>query len=149
MKKLLAAALLSTSLVGVSLPAHAAPFATYDVSCGASVLIIGTYSPNRDVNVSVVYDHGSWRVVHTLNNGDVYERGVQYDIADTSNASQLMWAGTLRRNGPAEIAGSHLARPALTQGVRRRCLPSDSHDQWRSRSHDSGSLRRQDGRKRR
>jgi clan AA aspartic protease (TIGR02281 family) len=97
-KKLLAAALLSTSLVGVSLPAHAAPFATYDVSCGASVLIIGTYSPNRDVNVSVVYDHGSWRVVHTLNNGDVYERGVQYDIADTSNTFRLMWAGTLRRN---------------------------------------------------
>jgi hypothetical protein len=85
-------------LCSIGSAANAAPVATYDVTCGASILLVGAYSRDRDVNVTVVYDRGAWRIVHTLSNGHVYERGVQYDLADTSNASNLMWTGTLRRN---------------------------------------------------
>ena len=109
MKSLLAAAL----LCGVALPAHAAN-AYYSETCGSSVLTVGTYSRDRDVSVHAVYDHGYWRVLHTLSNGNVYDRGVQYAIQDatTVGADGLVytrWTGVLRRNPAISMEGSLFA----------------------------------------
>src|SRR5260370_42327914 len=74
---------------------------SYSASCGSSVLTVGSYSRDRDVRVSVVYDHGAWRVVHTLSNGHVYERGVQYDLRDQTSSfndgtTKPTWTRVLR-----------------------------------------------------
>jgi hypothetical protein len=63
------------------------------------------------VRVSVVYDHGAWRVVHTLSNGHVYERGVQYELGDATTSfndgsTKPTWTGVLRRNSSISMTGS-------------------------------------------
>ena len=105
MKSLLAAAL----LCGVALPAYAAN-AYYSETCGSSVLTVGTYSRDRDISVHAVYDHGYWRVIHTLSNGHVYDRGVQYAVSDatTVGADGLIytkWSGVLNRNPAITMVG--------------------------------------------
>ena len=60
---------------------------------------------------SEVYDHGAWRVVHTLSSGHVYERGVQYDLRDATasfndGSTKPTWIGVLRRNSSISMTGS-------------------------------------------
>lgn len=106
MKPLLLASVAALALSNV---AHADNY--YSATCGASILSVGTYSKDRDVRVSVVYDHGAWRVVHTLSNGHVYERGVQYDLRDQTSSfndgtTKPTWTGVLRRNSSISMTGS-------------------------------------------
>ena len=125
-EKLLAAALLSTSLVGVSLPAHAADV-YYSETCGSSVLQVGTYSRDRDVSVNVVYDHGYWRVLHTLSNGHVYDRSAQYSIKDATlvgsdNLVYIQWDGVLNRNPDITMIGKLVMEngsPHYTETMRK------------------------------
>jgi hypothetical protein len=103
--KLLAA----VAVVALAPAAHAAP-AYYSETCGSSVLTVGTYSKDRDISVHAAYDNGAWRVVHTLSNGHVYDRGVQYAMSDATvvGADGLVyakWVGTLRRNPAIMMAG--------------------------------------------
>ncbi|MFZ0605555.1 MAG: retropepsin-like aspartic protease [Roseiarcus sp.] len=104
MKSLIAAAL----LCGVALPAHAADV-DYSETCGSSVLLVGSYSKDRDVSVHAVYDHGYWRVLHTLSNGRVYDRGVQYAMSDTTTLGAdgiyTSWTGQLNRNPAISMTG--------------------------------------------
>ena len=95
---------LAAIVVGSSNYAHAAP-TTYEVTCGASTLAVGTYSRDRDVSVAVYYNHGGWSIAHTLNNGHVYERNEQYDLIDTTSGSTLTWTGHLRRNPALVMTG--------------------------------------------
>jgi hypothetical protein len=95
MKALLLA---SVAIIPLSNAAHADSY--YSATCGPSILSVGTYSKDRDVRVSVVYDHGAWRVVHTLSNGHVYERGVQYELGDATTSfndgsTKPTWTGVL------------------------------------------------------
>ena len=106
MKPLLLA---SVAMLALSNAAHADNY--YSATCGPSILSVGTYSKDRDVRVSVVYDHGAWRVVHTLSNGHVYERGVQYDLRDQTSSfndgtTKPTWTGVLRRNSSISMTGS-------------------------------------------
>jgi hypothetical protein len=106
MKALLLA---SVAMLALSNVAHADSY--YSATCGPSILSVGTYSKDRDVRVSVVYDHGAWRVVHTLSNGHVYERGVQYALRDQTSSfndgtTKPTWAGVLRRNSSISMTGS-------------------------------------------
>jgi|SRR5580704_5891325 hypothetical protein len=110
MKRFLTFVAGAAALLGGVSQTFAAPVATYDVTCGSSILTVGTYSRDRDVSVSVVYDHGDWRVVHTLSNGHVYERGEQYDLADASNARNITWTGNHAMKRSVE-------RRARTEGV--------------------------------
>jgi clan AA aspartic protease (TIGR02281 family) len=110
MNRMLSAAFVAATLAGVSAPAHAANV-YYNETCGASVLSVGTYSKDRDVNVTVVYNNGGWRVVHTLSNGHVYERGLQYDLSDATTIGSdglvyARWTGSLRRNPALQMVGS-------------------------------------------
>jgi hypothetical protein len=96
-------------MLALSNAAHADNY--YSATCGPSILSVGTYSKDRDVRVSVVYDHGAWRVVHTLSNGHVYERGVQYDLRDQTSSfndgtTKPTWTGVLRRNSSISMTGS-------------------------------------------
>jgi clan AA aspartic protease (TIGR02281 family) len=88
--------------------AHAADV-YYSETCGSSVLLVGTYSRDRDVSVHAVYDHGYWRVQHTLSNGHVYDRGVQYAINDTTTLGAdgiyTSWTGQLNRNPAISMTG--------------------------------------------
>jgi clan AA aspartic protease (TIGR02281 family) len=106
MKALLLA---SVAMLALSNVAHAADV-YYSETCGSSVLNVGTYSRDRDVSVHAVYDHGYWRVLHTLSNGHVYDRGVQYSIddatvADDRNMFYPQWDGTLNRNPAIKMVG--------------------------------------------
>jgi hypothetical protein len=101
--------LASVAMLALSNVAHADSY--YSATCGPSILSVGTYSKDRDVRVSVVYDHGAWRVVHTLSNGHVYERGLQYDLRDQTSSfndgtTKPTWTGTLRRNPALSMTGS-------------------------------------------
>jgi Aspartyl protease len=99
----------SVAALALSNVAHADSY--YSATCGSSILSVGTYSKDRDVRVSVVYDHGAWRVAHTLSNGHVYERGVQYDLRDQTSSfndgtTKPTWTGVLRRNSSISMTGS-------------------------------------------
>ena len=92
--------------------AHAASV-LYSETCGSSTLTVGDYSKDRDVSVHATYDNGAWTVIHTLSNGHVYDRGVQYATSDATvvGADGLVyakWVGTLRRN-PAIMMTGQLA----------------------------------------
>jgi hypothetical protein len=105
MKALLLA---SVAMLALSNVAHAADV-YYSETCGSSVLNVGTYSRDRDVSVHAVYDHGYWRVQHTLSNGHVYDRSVQYAINDetyvTGQGVFTFWHGELRRNPAIAMTG--------------------------------------------
>ena len=93
--------LASVAMLALSNVVHADSY--YSTTCGPSILSVGTYSKDRDVRVSVVYDHGAWRVVHTLSNGHIYDRGMQYDLHDATSSfndgsTMPTWTGALRRN---------------------------------------------------
>jgi hypothetical protein len=89
-------------------PARAADVAYYE-TCGPSTLSVGSYSKERDVSVSIVYDHGFWRVVHTLSNGHVYERARQYSLSDATTLAAdgiyTSWTGPLNRNPAISMVG--------------------------------------------
>jgi hypothetical protein len=95
MRKYLLAAV-ATSALGA--PAHAA------LNCGAARVDVG--DPRGGVvSTYIAHDPGSWAVKHTLANGTVIDRSVQYVVADYSNANVTQWRGTLMRNPAMTMAG--------------------------------------------
>ena len=65
---------------------------------------MGTYSRDRDVSVHAVYDHGYWRVQHTLSNGHVYDRGVQYSINDARARGASIFFQLLEADGAGSVS---------------------------------------------
>ena len=95
MRSILVAAL----LCGVSPAAHAA------LTCGPARVDVGDTGRNGVVSTYVAHDPGSWAVKHTLANGTVVDRSLQYVITDYSGDKTMQWRGTLMRNPAMTMTG--------------------------------------------
>jgi clan AA aspartic protease (TIGR02281 family) len=78
-------------LCGLGSAAHAT------LICGASHQLVGKTGTNPVISTTVARDGLMWRVVHTLRNGQIIDRGVQYNMTDDS-ADYTSWSGRLNRN---------------------------------------------------
>jgi clan AA aspartic protease (TIGR02281 family) len=107
--------LAGVAAVALGAPAHAA------LNCGAARVDVGDTSHGSVVATYVAHDPGSWVVKHTLNNGAVVDRSLQYVMTDYSGANTIQWRGTLNRN------------PAMTMTGELMTLKSNgqpTYDEW-------------------
>jgi predicted aspartyl protease len=76
------------------------------VNCGAATVDVGNDDdPNVVVSIYVAHDPGQWRIKHTLANGTVVDRSLQYAITDYSGPSAQQWRGTYNRNPNMTMVG--------------------------------------------
>jgi len=85
------------------------------LNCGPARVDVG--NPGRDgvVSTYVAHDPGAWVIKHTLANGEVIDRSLQYVITDYSGGNAIQWRGTLMRNPAMTMVGESLALTATGQ----------------------------------
>jgi hypothetical protein len=98
------------ALGGVAYPSYATPGAVRPASsplkCGAANVDVGNDGdPNRVVSTYVAHNPGQWMIKHTLADGTVVDRSLQYAITDFAGPSALQWRGTLNRNPNMTMVG--------------------------------------------
>jgi predicted aspartyl protease len=80
--------------------------ASSPLNCGAATVDFGNDDdPNVVVSTYVAHDPGQWRIRHTLANGTVFDRSLQYAITDYAGPSAEQWRGTLNRNPNMAMVG--------------------------------------------
>jgi hypothetical protein len=76
--------------------AHTFPWSTSSITCGQALVYLGDIGRNPVVKTNVGYDHntGTWTVLHTLRNGTVVDRSIQYlrstELAATKLSGQAV-----------------------------------------------------------
>ena len=97
MKKHLLASVAALAIGG---PASAA------INCGPARVEIGDPGAIGVVSTYVAHDpDGKWTIRHTLANGAVIDRSLQYLITDYTSPNALQWRGTLMRNASMIMVG--------------------------------------------
>jgi hypothetical protein len=97
--------ILKTLLIGVSLlipmSAYADmiyPWSTKSLTCGRAEIFLGQAGGNSVVETNVGYDidTSTWTILHTLKDGTVIDRSIQYLIIDrTVEGHKTQWSGEL------------------------------------------------------
>ena len=114
MRKLLNALMIGAALVmPVTAYASPLPFSTASLTCGRAMIYIG--DPGRGNPVvetevgytsdSVRSGSGQWSVLHTLRDGTVIDRSIQYVIVDQSNDDKTQWSGPLMSRNNVFMVG--------------------------------------------
>jgi gag-polyprotein putative aspartyl protease len=107
MKKHLLAAV---AAFAIGAPARAA------MNCGPARVDIGDPGAIGVVSTYVAHDpDGRWTIKHTLANGAVIDRSLQYLIADYIGPNALQWRGTLMRNANMTMVGEAMRLTATGQ----------------------------------
>ena len=101
---------------GIGDPASAA------MNCGPARVEIGDPGAVGVVSTYVAHDpDGKWTIKHTLANGLVVDRSLQYFITDYTGPSALQWRGTLMRNASVSMVGEAMKLTATGQ---------PTYDEW-------------------
>ena len=96
--------------VGGRQPASAA------INCGPARVEIGDPDAIGVVSTYVAHDpDGKWTIKHTLANGVVIDRSLQYVITDYTGPNVLQWRGTLMRNASMTMVGEAMKLTATGQ----------------------------------
>jgi predicted aspartyl protease len=74
-------------------------------NCGYDRTVGYDADPKRVISTRVAYDHGQWLIRHTLADGTVVDRSLQYTITDSTGPDMLQWRGTLNRNQAITMIG--------------------------------------------
>ena len=97
-------------------PAHAAAI------CGPARVDVGDPGRNGVVSTYVAHDrNGTWTIKHTLANGMVIDRSLQYVITDYTGRNALQWRGTLMRDPSMVMVGEAMKLAATGQ---------PTYDEW-------------------
>lgn len=90
--------------------------------CGPARVDVGNPGRNGVVSTYVAHDpNGTWTIKHTLANGAVIDRSLQYAITDYTSRNALQWRGTLMRNASMTMVGE--AMKLTTTG-------QPTYDEW-------------------
>ncbi|HLX99661.1 MAG TPA: retroviral-like aspartic protease family protein [Roseiarcus sp.] len=84
--------------------------------CGPARVDVGDPGRNGVVSTYVAHDrNGTWTIRHTLVNGMVIDRSLQYAITDYTSRNALQWRGTLMRNPSMVMVGEAMKLTATGQ----------------------------------
>jgi aspartyl protease family protein len=101
-----AAGVFALASVSVINDAQAQRPASPALNCGAATVDFGNDDdPNVVVSTYVARDPGQWMIQHTLADGTVVDRSLQYAITDFAGPSVLQWRGTYNRNPNMTMVG--------------------------------------------
>jgi hypothetical protein len=90
--------------------------------CGPARVDVGDPGRNGVVATYVAHDrNGTWTIRHTLANGMVIDRSLQYIITDDSSPNALRWRGALMRNPNLVMVGEAMKLAATGQ---------PTYDEW-------------------
>jgi len=102
--------------VVATLVALAGSPASAGLNCGMAKVDVGDSGRVGVVSTYVAHDpNGTWTVKHTLSNGTVIDRSLQYVITDYTNGNVLQWRGTLMRNPALTMVGEPMTLTATGQ----------------------------------
>ena len=96
LKKCLLAAVAASVIAA---PANAA------LNCGAPIIDVGDAGRNGVTSTYVDHGDNGWVIRHTLADGKVVDRAVQYAIRDQSGPKATRWTGSLNRNPSMTMLG--------------------------------------------
>lgn len=112
---------------GVSIVGFAAALAIGGVAnaaaiCGPARVDVGDPGRNGVVSTYVAHDRdGTWTIRHTLANGMVIDRSLQYVITDISSQNAPRWRGVLMRSPSLVMVGGPMTLAATGQPI---------YDEW-------------------
>jgi len=90
--------------------------------CGPARVDVGDPGRNGVISTYVAHDrNGTWTIRHTLANGAVIDRSLQYIITDDSSPNALRWRGALMRNPSLVMVGEAMKLAATGQ---------PTYDEW-------------------
>jgi gag-polyprotein putative aspartyl protease len=100
-------ALIQTFLVAGALLAYGERAQALELSCPEPNVIQGGVGKVRISELHIRYDQPSrfWSVRYSYQNGVIVDRNVQYDLADQSDAENIQWIGSLRRDPTLVMTG--------------------------------------------
>jgi clan AA aspartic protease (TIGR02281 family) len=108
--KFIAAGTVATLVALAGSPASAG------LNCGTAYVDVGDSGRSGVVSTYVAHDpNGTWTIKHTLSNGAVIDRSLQYVITDYTNRNVLQWRGTLMRNPALTMVGEPMTLAATGQ----------------------------------
>ena|SRR5271166_6268182 len=118
MRKLLITLMLGAAMIA---PAYA------DITCGRAMVEIGASGNNPVVSTTVSITDHVWSVLHTLRDGTVVDRSLQYVMVDQSNEYKVQWRGPLVTNPNLVMIGEVKVLDATGQPVYHEWLYDYGH----------------------
>jgi hypothetical protein len=87
------------------------------ITCGRALVDVGKTGRNGVVETTVAIDDHVWTVKHTLADGTVIDRSLQYMMVDKSTEDKSQWRGSLLVNPKLYMVGEIMRHRSTDQPV--------------------------------